>query len=394
MRLVYQNAHDVIIWFGASSDQIDSLFDWMNLLDHHILNVPRPYTTSAWHNGWTCTVWNSGKACPMADIAQGLTQLLQRQWFSRIWVLQEAAAARSATIACGRNRVHSRTFVLMPLVLDMECRESEQARLDLMPGLFRDTLGWTSFSYERDLGMLLRKFGRSEASDPRDIVYALIGLCEDAYTSDILRPNYEISLEQVIQNTVSYLLTRSGDLHKDSCTGVLPTWSLAEFLFALEDLPTHTFHWAMRHCEDELLADLLDCQVEKQDDITIRKFITYQSTQGPLVTIAMKKANFELFSKCLQFPEVDVRSEDKEGYTPLLTAKKQCDPIFEQALLEVLGDECDEGNWKQSTALMDAFKLGIWIIAILVFGSLWTARFVCRSLQTMWWRRRVKRHWT
>lgn len=188
---MYQNAHDVIVWFGASSDEIDSLFKWMNLLDQHILNIPRPYTTSTWHNGWTWTVWNSGNVCLTAEIAQGLTQLLQRQWFSRIWMLQEAAAARSATIACGRNR----SFVLMPLVLDIECTESEQARMDLMPGLLRDTLGWTSFSNDRDLGMLLRKFGRSEASDPRDIVYVLIGLCEDAYTSDILRPNYEISLQ-------------------------------------------------------------------------------------------------------------------------------------------------------------------------------------------------------
>lgn len=36
MRLVYQNARDVIIWFGPSSDHIDSLFDWMNRLDRHI----------------------------------------------------------------------------------------------------------------------------------------------------------------------------------------------------------------------------------------------------------------------------------------------------------------------------------------------------------------------
>lgn len=394
MRLVYQNAHDVIIWFGASSDHIDSLFDWMNLLDHHILNIPRPYTKSTWHNGWAFTVWHSGKVCPTSEITQGLTQLLQRQWFSRIWVLQEAAAARSATIACGRNRVHSRTFVLMPLVLDMECRESEQARLDLLPGLLRDTLGWTSVSYDRDLGMLLRKFGRSEASDPRDIVYALLGLCEDAYTSDILRPNYEISLQQVIQNTVSYLLTRSGDLHKGSYAGVLPAWNLESFLLALQDLPTHTFHWAMQHCEDELLADLLDCQVEKQDNVTVRKFLTHQSTQGPLVTISIKKANFELFSKCLQFPEADVRSEDKDGYTPLMTAKKQCDPISEQALLELLGNECDEGRWKHSTVLMDALKLGVWIIAILTLGSLWVARYLGRSLWLMWWRRRVKRQWT
>lgn len=186
MRLVYQNAHDVVIWFGESSDQIDSLFDWMNRLDHHILNIPRPYTISTWQDGWAWTIWQSGEACPTAGIAHALQNLLRRQWFSRIWVLQEAAAAKSATITCGRNRVHSRTFVLVPLVLKINCSEAEQARLDLMPGLLRDPCGWTLSSYNQDLGTLLRKFGHSNASDSRDIIYALIGLCEDTYTSDFL----------------------------------------------------------------------------------------------------------------------------------------------------------------------------------------------------------------
>lgn len=115
---------------------------------------------------------------------------------------------------------------------------------------------------------------------------------------------------------MSYLLTRSGDLHKDSYTGVLPAWNLEEFLVALQDLPTRTFHWAMQHCEDELLADLLDCQLEKEDDVTIRKFITYQSTRGPLITISIKKRRILICSAsvcssrswtCVRRTKMDVR---------------------------------------------------------------------------------------
>lgn len=205
----------------------------------------------------------------------------------------------------------------MPLILNVKCSEGEQARLDLMPGLLRDKWGFSKHfnsvksgpspnsGYDQDLGILLRKFGRSKASDPRDIIYALLGLCEDAYTSDILRPNYEITLQQVIQNTVAYLLIRSGDLHK-GYTGILSAWGLEYFLAVVHDLPMETFLWAMHHCEDELLADILDCQVEKQADLTIRKFLTFPSTQGPLVTVSIKKGNLELFNKCLQFPEVDI----------------------------------------------------------------------------------------
>lgn len=35
-------------------------------------------------------------------------------------------------------------------------------------------------------------------------------------------------------------------------------------------------------------------------------------------------------------------SQDKDGYTPPLTVKKQHDPIFKQVLLKVLRNERDE----------------------------------------------------
>lgn len=52
-------------------------------------------------------------------------------------------------------------------------------------------------------------------------------------------------------------------------------------------------------------------------------------------------------------------SQDKDGYTPPLTVKKQHDPIFKQVLLKVLSNERDEEKWKRaSTILLDAFKIG------------------------------------
>lgn len=136
----------------------------------------------------------------------------------------------------------------------------------------------------------------------------------------------------------------------------------------------HTFNWAIYYRENELLADLLDCRMEKQDDHNIWDFITHRSTEGPLVTNSLKSGNLGLFNKCLQSSEVDVCSQDKDGYTPPLTVKKQHDPIFKQVLLKVLRNERDEENWKRaSTILLDALKIGRWTIPVLMLGSLWTA---------------------
>jgi len=53
---------------------------------------------------------------------------------------------------------------------------------------------------------LLCKFGDSKASDPRDNVYALLGLSSDAYKSSHLAANYKINLDEVIKQTLSFIL--------------------------------------------------------------------------------------------------------------------------------------------------------------------------------------------
>ena len=127
MRLVYYNAHQVIVWFGASNSYIDNLFDWMNQLDQLVARAPQPRTMSTWRNGWSWILCHTKGACPAAEIAQALRELLLREWFCRIWVLQEVAVAKSVIIACGHKQARSRTFVVMPSLLGIECGKVEQA---------------------------------------------------------------------------------------------------------------------------------------------------------------------------------------------------------------------------------------------------------------------------
>lgn len=147
-------------------------------------------------------------------------------------------------ITCGRNDVNSRTFVMMPTLLGIICGEEVQSRLEIMPGLLRKN-SWWSEPKSQDLGILLQKFARSKAKDPRDVIYALLGLSKDASASSTLRPNYEISLQEAIQHTVAYLLNQAGHVkqcpdHKD-----MPTWNLDRFLSALELLPSEVYAWTL-----------------------------------------------------------------------------------------------------------------------------------------------------
>jgi hypothetical protein len=70
-----------------------------------------------------------------------------------------------------------------------------------MPGRSRQTSWWKD---KRDLHTLLKKFRNSEATDKRDIVYALLGISSDACKK--LLPDYEKPLLQVICDTTLFLL--------------------------------------------------------------------------------------------------------------------------------------------------------------------------------------------
>lgn len=70
-----------------------------------------------------------------------------------------------------------------------------------MPGPARADSWW---SRERDLFSLLLKFGASEATDMRDMVFALLGISNEPANHQLLRADYKKSLQEVLHDTVRY----------------------------------------------------------------------------------------------------------------------------------------------------------------------------------------------
>ncbi|KAF3053018.1 hypothetical protein E8E11_011061 [Didymella keratinophila] len=72
-----------------------------------------------------------------------------------------------------------------------------------MPGPSGKTSWWAE---TRDICTLLKMFGESQASDPRDMIYALLGISSDAQGSEILLPEYDKALEDVIITTLDFVI--------------------------------------------------------------------------------------------------------------------------------------------------------------------------------------------
>jgi hypothetical protein len=152
-----------------------------------------------------------------------------------------------AEIVCGGKYVSASIFALMPPLLGITTDPHCQSILDIMPGSLRYSSWWAK---KRDLYTMLDKFRNSEATDPRDKIYALLGISSDTCVTS-LKTDYGKSLQDVIFNTTSFLL----NFNKLN-TRCFFDWTLPEFLGKLDNLATEVLKCAM-NAGYEVVVELL-----------------------------------------------------------------------------------------------------------------------------------------
>lgn len=166
--------------------------------------------------------------------------------------MQEAASAKRATVRCGPNAVSARIFAILPQLMEEKVDAHVEAVLEVMPGPLRSTSSW--WNANRDLETLLRKFGSSESSNPRDAIYALLGISSNFKSNHVLSPDYDATIEETVQDTIWALLF--GEV-LDRSLYKLPMWGKRKFLRAVKDLPGSVFDWALSARETPVLVRLL-----------------------------------------------------------------------------------------------------------------------------------------
>ncbi|KAF2008664.1 HET-domain-containing protein, partial [Aaosphaeria arxii CBS 175.79] len=208
MSLIYKRADRVIVWLGPSSSSTGRAFDHMQRLEEKAADYA--------YNNWTTSderwleIWNklhSDMAIEPSSILpfirSDLASLLRRPWFERVWIIQEVANAKSGRVVCGDRSVSIRIFAVFPTLMDIALDVQCQSIIDVMPGSTRKYSWWAK---KHDLHTLLVKFRGSKASDPRDKIYALLGISSDISGMDTLTADYEKSLQEIIHDTAFYLL--------------------------------------------------------------------------------------------------------------------------------------------------------------------------------------------
>ncbi|KAH7120339.1 ankyrin repeat-containing domain protein [Dactylonectria estremocensis] len=256
MKEIYTNSEHVMIWLGPSNNQTDFLMDAIDQVHSNARSAPKNWRHSAqrWQVAWPLIQHQLGGTHHTelgGKMGEALREILQRPWFQGVWVIQEVASARAASVMCGSKAVSTQTFTQIPSLLGITPDEHTQAVLDVMPGYLRRSTWW---SESQDLATLLGKFRHSKANNPRDKIFALLGISSDACDKDVFRPNYEQMEFQVIQGAVSFLLFGSQTKFGGD---ELPLWKLSDFLEKLDALPLTIARWAVENNGKEAVSALL-----------------------------------------------------------------------------------------------------------------------------------------
>lgn len=157
------------------------------------------------------------------DWAESMEEIASRPYWSRSWVIQEFLMAREVHIYCGNARVDDQFFQeMLARATDTQLLTAEIADLVQKPDLMRK---WPALplvverhvdrypSLPQPLYDLLASHAYAQSTDPRDKVFALLGLLpsEERVLLERSFPDYSLSEEQVKVVTLAHLKFFAGD---------------------------------------------------------------------------------------------------------------------------------------------------------------------------------------
>ncbi|EQB43657.1 hypothetical protein CGLO_17666 [Colletotrichum gloeosporioides Cg-14] len=193
-------------------------------------------------NAATCVPWQYQSRENTLELS---TDLRKQPYFTRVWVIQEVASARSAWILLGSKGVRWEDFINPPNTGDQDYRAMCIRNYELL----KADHPWLQLVVQpkhRDLSELwglLSATASCQASDPRDKVFALLGLFIGSSDAGLV-PDYSISFSQVLSGLTALSFAQYPDLWRQIFAMARPN--------PLHDMPTWTVDWSTS--TDEWLA--------------------------------------------------------------------------------------------------------------------------------------------
>ncbi|KIW04372.1 uncharacterized protein PV09_04656 [Verruconis gallopava] len=194
MRSVYKHAARVVVWLGEKSQMVRRAFSLAQELAPVVAEIFASDPSRPAEQQWSFArsilldAFNS-----RADDATALSDLLKRDYFERVWCIQEVTAARNCVCKCEDLEMQFNCLLLLvPIVIEWRGLDFEQSGLQIWQLVFRrkfeDEGSRARLNPEGSLGPLLLVLmivRNLRATNPRDRIFALLG-CTDEGLEPVL----------------------------------------------------------------------------------------------------------------------------------------------------------------------------------------------------------------
>ncbi|KAK5661868.1 hypothetical protein OQA88_9976 [Cercophora sp. LCS_1] len=236
MTKIYASADSVAIWLGPEEDNSSDAVDLLNAITDPIISTRRAWKILSSEMG--------------ARGVPALVRLFEREYWHRLWVVQEILNARSITVYCGQTKSPWEAYRLTSNVISQFSADFERRFPEISTNMvtWHDTLvhqGPSSIPSLRALrgseGELLhhvlRQCRERLASDPRDKLFGILGILPPEIRADF-RADYTLSTKEVYTEIVDYIIktTESLNIICDAHHPGYPT--------AAHSLPTFVPDWS------------------------------------------------------------------------------------------------------------------------------------------------------
>ncbi|TAQ91160.1 hypothetical protein B7494_g520 [Chlorociboria aeruginascens] len=221
MKTIYQNAEGVSVWLGSEADGSTLAMDLARELN--VMTVEE--------------VAMALRDPSRIEQFKAMIILFRRRYWWRIWVLQEVYFSRRSTVYCGKDYIPWPDLENVSDILKQE-EWRLQALFYKYPSYVRTLLfggprglQLSRYSLTADspsLLELLLSHKSKDSTDPRDKVYALVGMSDSANTFGNI--DYSLSVRNVYAHTARHIIssTRKLDVicvkQADSSGDGLPSW--------------------------------------------------------------------------------------------------------------------------------------------------------------------------
>jgi hypothetical protein len=236
MKDIYLTAKEVLIWLGEECESDEAAFAILQKINE-ILDEDEGFDLMT----DMLSVTDRGLPLPWSPEWVSISQLLSRQWFQRVWVIQEAVVASKATVLCGDLEMDWLRFNRALKSLALQPMGVVLSRAMNSPG-FQCLSAMRNFTkqptVEEKLPLLMALFmtRKFKATLAQDKIFALLSLLDN-------KPDVNVTVDYASEPAEVYYDFASKCIESSDCLDVL-SFCGQSLEGSTLDLPTWVPDWS------------------------------------------------------------------------------------------------------------------------------------------------------